>query len=156
MKRIYIDTSIISYITAKLSRDTITAARQKITISIWERILSDFEPLISSLVREEASKGDLMASKKRLEIISGIKELKINDKTFKIAGMLVNEHAIPIEYINDALHVAVAAQNGIDIILTWNFTHINNIFSRKRIKDLIENLQLVCPDICSPEELFGG
>ncbi len=54
----------------------------------------------------------------------------------------------------DALHVAVAAVNGMDVLITWNFAHLNNPFTRKMVRQTVENEGYQCSEICSPEELL--
>jgi hypothetical protein len=51
--------------------------------------------------------------------------------------------------------IAVASLNGMEFLLTWNFSHINNAFKKSRIIKAIEDHGLVPPEICSPEELVG-
>ncbi|MBT6046059.1 MAG: hypothetical protein HOG49_04470 [Candidatus Scalindua sp.] len=53
------------------------------------------------------------------------------------------------------MHIAVAAANGIDIIVTWNFKHINNPFTRMMIRQVVENNGYICPELCSPDEFLG-
>ena len=72
-----------------------------------------------------------------------------------LARTLVEARAIPPEYPEDALHIAVAAMNGCDFVLTWNFTHLNNVLTRADIRHVIEEQGFESPEICSPEEMFG-
>ena len=55
----------------------------------------------------------------------------------------------------DALHVAIAATQGIDYLITWNFRHINNASTRTMVVHVVSDFGLVCPVLCSPEELMG-
>jgi hypothetical protein len=73
----------------------------------------------------------------------------------EMAELLVAEKAIPAEYAEDAMHVATAALNGMDFVVTWNFTHINNAATRHKIRAVIERHGFQCPELCSPEEVFG-
>jgi hypothetical protein len=41
------------------------------------------------------------------------------------------------------------------IIATWNFKHINNPFTKNKIKQIIEDVGFSCPVLASPEELLG-
>ena len=93
---------------------------------------------------------------KRVEAVSTSKILKIDEESSKIAKTLVAEGAIPREFPEDAVHIAVASVNGMDYILTWNFAHINNAENRGKIMKLIDQCGYVCPVICTPEELLGG
>ena len=103
---------------------------------------------------EEAGKGDQQAAKARLEALTGFLILKPGPDTAVIAGKMVEELLIPREYINDAIHVSIAATNGIDYLVTWNCRHLANAITRSRMLDLIEASGYVCPVICTPEELM--
>lgn len=71
-----------------------------------------------------------------------------------LALKLMSDRAIPEETPEDALHIAIAAVNGIDVLVTWNVTHINNPFKAMMICQVVENAGYQCPEICSPEELM--
>ncbi len=73
----------------------------------------------------------------------------------KLAGKLVEERTIPGTHPEDALHVAVAAINGMDFLLTWNFSHLNNASAKARIRKAVETEGYQCPEICSIDELLG-
>ncbi|HIJ65747.1 MAG TPA: type II toxin-antitoxin system VapC family toxin [Candidatus Hydrogenedentes bacterium] len=153
--RLYIETSVVSYLTSRLSRDLVIVARQELTRETWAALLSEFEVYVSALVVQEVGQGDDQASASRLKAVDGIPVLDLTDSVKVLAGKLIEEGAIPDTHLEDALHVAVAAANGMDFLLTWNFTHINNAFTRSRIRDVIEAEGYGCPELCSPEELFG-
>lgn len=82
--------------------------------------------------------------------------LETDSEAKELAAMLVKEHAVPSEYPDDAMHIAVATVNGMDLIVTWNFSHINNPFTRMMIRQIAENAGYVAPEVCSPEELLEG
>ena len=71
-----------------------------------------------------------------------------------LALKIIESHGIPEEYPEDALHVAVAAGNGMDALVTWNFAHLNNPFTRMLLRQIVENAGYQCPEICSPDELL--
>lgn len=156
MKRtIYVETSIVSYYTARPSRDLVVAARQEITHEAWPLLQSEFDCYISALVIQEASRGDREAAEKRLEALFGLPVIEITDQARELAGSLISADAIPDTAEEDALHIAVASLNGMEFLLTWNFSHINNAFKKARITEVIEAHGLASPQICSPEELIG-
>lgn len=154
-EKVYLETSIVSYYTARPSRDIVIAARQEITHEIWPNLQKDFDIYISALVIQEVSSGDEQAAKKRLSLVKGIPILEISDKVESLAKSLISENAIPPEFKEDALHIAVASTNGMDFLLTWNFTHINNAFKKSIIIKAVENQGFIPPVICSPEEFQG-
>jgi len=107
------------------------------------------------LVEEEISKGDPLAAQLRLEKVSEIPSLSISDEAARIAGLLLAKGAVPKGSEEDALHIAIAATQGVDFLLTWNFKHINNAETKVAITQLVESCGYACPQLCSPEELGG-
>lgn len=148
----YIETSIISYYTARPSRNIIMAGHQQITRKWWDKYQTKFDITISVLVLEEAKGGDPNAVKKRLDAVKKFPVLEISDPAEFLASDLIKLGAIPIKYPEDALHIALAAVNGIDFLLTWNFKHINNAQMKFKIRKIIEKHGYECPVICTPEE----
>jgi len=155
-QKVYLETSIISYYAARPSRDLVIAARQEITHEIWPVLQDNYELYISALVIQEASRGDKEAAKKQLEAISDIPVLEITQNVQEVAQSLINENAVSLEFEEDALHIAVASINGMDFLLTWNFSHLNNVFKKAKIIKAIEKQGFIPPEICSPDEFLGG
>ncbi|HXK27391.1 MAG TPA: type II toxin-antitoxin system VapC family toxin [Candidatus Binatia bacterium] len=151
----YVETSVISYYTARPSRDIVTAARQTLTQEWWEDARQRFDLYVSVLVVEEAKAGGVEAAQRRLVAISGLPILEINDDAERLGKRLMEERAIPFSRAEDALHISLAAVHGMDFLLTWNFRHINNAEMKARIRTAIETVGYECPVICSPEELGG-
>lgn len=150
----YIETSVVSYLTGRPSRDMVIAAHQELTRQWWEKRASGFDLLVSELVREESSGGDAEAARRRLAAIDKILVLKANDGAVALAERLVSQGLVPPESAADALHIAVAAVNGIDYLLTWNCKHLANAAHRLKLEALVEAAGYVCPVICTPEELM--
>jgi len=125
-KKVYIETSVISYYTSRPSRDLVTAARQQVTREWWEEMRQQFGSYISAMVIEKAKGGDLSAAEKRIDAIAEIPVLKVIDEACNLAEILVSSGIITVEHSEDALHIALATVNGMDFLLTWNFAHINN------------------------------
>lgn len=153
-KSIYIETSVVSYLTSRGSRDLVISARQEETRELWPRLLTEFESFVSALVLEEAKAGNPEAAKRRLDAIALLPFLQTSGSAEQLAGCLTREGAVPDNCPEDAMHIALAALNGIDVIVTWNFTHINNPFNRRHIRQIIEREGYVCPEICSPSDLL--
>ena len=153
---VYVETSVISYYSARPSRDIVTAARQTLTQEWWEDARDRFDLYVSVLVLEEAKSGGTEAARRRLSAISGLPILEINDTAEKLAKRFLEESAIPASSPEDALHIALATVHGMDFLLTWNFRHINNAEIKTRIRNIIEAAGYESPVICSPEELGGG
>ena len=78
---VYLETTVVSYLTAKRSRDIVIAARQQTTEQFWELIINRFVPYVSVLVLSECSKGDTEQSQKRLKAIQGFSILAVDDES---------------------------------------------------------------------------
>ena len=154
VKSVYIETTVVSYFTARPSRDMIVAARQEATRELWPRLTSEYESYVSVLVREEAGKGDEHQAQQRLNVIEAFAMLDTDEAARTLAMKIIEGHGIPDEYPEDSLHIATAAVNGIDVLITWNFTHLNNPFTRMLVRQIVENAGYQCPEICSPDELL--
>lgn len=153
--KIYIETSIISYLTARPSNNLIAAAWQKETIDWWEYQRSRFSLYISEIVIEEASRGDSKAASKRLEALAGLPILPLNKEAVELSKTLIQEGGIPKKALDDALHVAIAAVHGIDFLLTWNCRHIDNAEMKPKIRNICQRQGFRCPEIATPIELMG-
>jgi len=151
---VYIETSIPSYLTGRSSRDLIVAANQELTKEWWDTRKDDFQLVISELVSQEASAGDPRAAKRRLSVIQLLPELNITDEVGNLAMVLLKKTPLPHKAHVDALHIAVAAINGIEYLLTWNCTHINNAILRPKIESLCRSEGFEPPIICTPQELL--
>ncbi len=154
MKSVYVETTIVSYFTARPNRDVVTAARQETTRELWPKLVSEYESYVSVLVREEAGKGDKEQAALRLQAMGVFPMLDADEAARALASKIIEGRGIPQEYPEDALHIAVAAVNGIDALVTWNFAHLNNPFTRMMVRQLVENAGYRCPELCSPDELL--
>ncbi len=154
-KSVYIETSIVSYLTARPSRDVRAAAWQQITGQWWDGARAGYDLFTSELVLIEASAGNPEAAARRLEVLEGIAELLIDEETQELADQFVSKNGIPSAAEADALHVAVAAVQRIDYLLTWNFRHIDNAAKKPIIRSICANAEYVCPEICTPMELLA-
>ena len=155
MQVVYLETSFISYLTARPSRTIIGAAHQEVTRDWWSRKRRAFDLRISELVVRECAAGDQEAARRRLDAITGIARLEINEQVEQIAVGLVQRGLVPPQVAEDALHIAIAAAHGVDFILTWNFKHIANPTMQYRIAGFLDEINLALPFICTPEELLG-
>lgn len=155
MSRIYVETSVISYLTARPSRDLIQTAKQQITREWWENRGSECEPYISEMVVSEVAKGDADAARKRLEFIERIPILPITEGVTELAGKLATLSALPESAVEDAFHIALAAFHGMDVLLTWNCTHIANADMLPSLRFVISEQGFQTPIIFTPHEMLG-
>ena len=154
-KSVYIESSVISYLTARPSRDLVIAGHQAVTAEWWNDRRLRYDVYVSPLVVEEISAGDALAAEDRLRAIADIPSVTIAAEAELLAFALLASNAVPANSIRDALHIAIAATQGIDYLITWNFRHINNASTRTMVVNVVSNSGLVCPVLCSPEELMG-
>ncbi len=152
---VYIESSVISYLASRPSRDIIVAGRQAITWDWWENHRQRFDLRISALVEEEIGKGDSQAVKRRLSLAEDISSFAISDDATRIAELLLEKNAVPKGSEEDALHIGIATAQGADYLLTWNFKHINNAEKKLAISHVVASYGFICPQLCSPEELGG-
>jgi len=155
MKRtLYIETTVISYLTARPSRDLLVAGHQEVTREFWPSLATLYDTYVSALVYEEAARGDAEQAARRLAAIKPFRMLDVDEDARKLAEKIVVGKGVPQEYPEDALHIAIAAINGIAVVVTWNFAHLSNPFTRMMVRQIVENEGYACPEICSPEELL--
>ncbi|VGO18431.1 type II toxin-antitoxin system VapC family toxin [Pontiella sulfatireligans] len=149
---VYLETSVIGFLTARQSNDLILAGHQASTRSFWES-RDRYDLVISDLVVQECEQGDAVRAKLRTEAIDGIPVLDISLEVESLATVLVKKKAVPENSVEDAIHIAVAAVGGVDFIVTWNFKHINNPTMKQIIRNVVVTEGYAMPEICSPEEL---
>ena len=155
-KTVYIETSVVSYLTARPTSNLVAAAWQKTTADWWDVHRSRFDLCTSALTIEEAGRGNPQAAERRIQALAGIVTLPITEAAVKLATALLQGRALPTSAQNDALHIGVAAANGVDYILTWNFRHLANAETRHIIRTVCSGQGFTSPEICSPSELIGG
>jgi hypothetical protein len=151
-RRVYVETTIPSYLTAWPSRDLVRAAHQQITREWWAR-RDRFDLYASRLVVQECQAGDPQAAAERLAALAGISLLEQTDEIGELAGALVRDVPLPAKAAADALHIATAAVHGMHYLLTWNCTHIANVALRPQIEAVCRAAGYEPPLICTPEEL---
>ena len=151
--RVYIETSVISYLTARPSNDIRAVANQNVTIEWWETQRLNFDLFISEFVVAEVSLGHPDAVKRRLEAIADIMELEATEEVRVLGQELIRRNVLPANAEIDAYHVAIATVNGIEYLLTWNCTHIANAHTRPKIEATCRALGYEPPIICTPQEL---
>lgn len=153
---VYVETTVVSYLTAWPSRDLVRAAHQQITREWWDTQRGLFDLFASELVIRESSAGDSTAAQQRLQALADVPLLAVTDAATELAAHLVQAGALPKKSTADALHVAIAAVNGIDYLLTWNCRHLANAVMRNTIEAACIERGFRPATICTPEALTGG
>lgn len=152
--RVYLETTIPSYLTAWLSPDLVMAGHQQTTREWWDTRREDFELFVSQFVIDEASAGDPDAARRRLEMMVNVPLLNPGANVHALADELMKRVPLPPKAAADALHIAIATINGMDYLLTWNCTHIANAALRPNIEAVCRENGYEPPVICTPEELL--
>jgi hypothetical protein len=152
--KVYVETSIVSYLTAHPSRDLIVVANQQITQEWWHMRRDAFDVFVSELVVQEAGGGDEVAARQRLQVLEGIALLKFDEAIGVLAERLLADVPLPRTAVADALHIAIAAMNGMDYLLTWNCKHLANAMLRHQIERVCREQGYEPPLICTPHELL--
>ena len=144
-ERVYIETTVVSYLTARPNRDVVIAAHQQITYEWWDTRRENFELCVSQLVLGEAAAGDLQAAQERLAVLQSVTVLETTTAALELAKELIQAGALPAKAADDALHIAVAATHAVPYLLTWNCRHLANATMRPMIesvcaaKDFVQN-----------------
>ena len=153
--KLYLETTIISYLAARPSKDLITAAHQQVTRDWWQNRRRDFDLFSSQLVIQESSAGDAAVAQRRLQLLSDISLVQVNLECVSLARALVERGPIPEKAAVDALHIAIATVHGMDYLLTWNCKHIANAEMQTAVNRICRSAGYEPPVICTPEELSG-
>ena len=151
--RVYIETTIFSYLTAWRSPQLVMAAHQEATRQWWDDERHHFDLFVSEAVIEEAAAGDPEAAQRRLDAIEGTPELQITNEVRDLAKSLIEHGQLPQKASLDALHIATATVNGMDYLLTWNCRHIANATLQTSMRSICEGFGYVLPTLCTPIEL---
>ena len=151
---VYLETSIIGYLTSRPSRDIIVAAQQQLTQEWWESRRADFELYLSPLVLQEIGTGNATEATGRLQAVAGLPLLDPEERVAALARSLVEGGPLPTKAAADAVHMAVAAVYQIDYLLTWNCKHIANAAMRSHVEAICEAAGYRTPIMCTPQELM--
>jgi predicted nucleic acid-binding protein len=152
--KVYVETSVISYLTSRPSRDVVIAGHQQITRDWWQTQRETFDVVASQLVVQEASAGDPIAAQQRLEVLATMALLAVTEEALTLAQALVAPGPLPPKAAEDALHIAIAVTSGVEYLLTWNCTHLANATMRRAIERLCRTRGYEPVIICTPEELL--
>jgi hypothetical protein len=155
MQRIYIETTIVSYLTARPSGDVVVAGHQQSTHDWWDTRRSEYELCVSQIVLDEAAAGDSQAARDRMLVLRPMSVLETTSASLDLAKELLSAGALPAKAADDALHIAVAATNAIPYLLTWNCRHLANAVMRPVIESVCAAKGFKAPIICTPDELLG-
>lgn len=155
MMRIYIESTIPSYVVARPARDLLQAARQQLTRDWWDFQREKHELYSSQIVLDEIAAGEQGMAQRRLKLMAGVSVLDLIPAAESLAGNILQSGLLPANADGDAAHIALATVHSMDILLTWNCRHIANAAIEIRLRRLAQAQGYELPAICTPEELAG-
>jgi hypothetical protein len=153
---VYIETSILGYLTARPSRDIVVAANIEVTREWWDMRRRDFQLYSSQAVVKETSQGDTEIASQRLEILGNFSLLDLTQSVLDLAEQLLGSSNLPAKADVDAVHIAAATVHGMDYLLTWNCKHIANAQIQRKLAEISQNFGYELLILCTPYELLGG
>ena len=154
--RIYIESTIPSYVVARPARDLIQAAHQQLTRDWWDFQREKHELFTSQVVLDEIADGEPAMAQRRLELMAGLTVLDLTPDAESLAAAVLKSGLLPATADGDAAHIALATVHGMDILLTWNCRHIANAAITGRLRRLVEKHGHTLPEIYTPGELPGA
>ncbi len=153
MDIVYVETTVVGNIAGRIHPNPDVASRQRITREWWKTATVRYRIVTSQLTLDECGDGDPTAAMERLEVLQGVSILDESDDAEILAELLIDRKAVPASEPRDALHIAIAAANGVQFIATWNFKHILNPHLQAQIAGTCRAAGFVPPVICTPEQL---
>ncbi|MDE0683494.1 MAG: type II toxin-antitoxin system VapC family toxin [Candidatus Poribacteria bacterium] len=152
--KVYIETTIVSYLVARSSTDATLSVRQRVTRQFWEDYSDNFEFIVSDVVITEIRQGDEIAAQRRIDALAGLTLLELSPEAVILALGLINAGAVPPHSLPDAQHIAVAVVNGIEYLTSWNYKHIVNETKRQHIDQVCQAAGYHPTILCTPAELI--
>jgi hypothetical protein len=153
-QRVYIETTVLSYLAAKPSKDAVTAGRQVLRRRWWDSERSKYEPVVSEAVEVECERRDHQAVGIRRSLLQQASLFPPDREILDLAKVLIASGAIPEKARPDAVHIAAASVARCDFLLTWNFRHIANVRIRREVETILAKHGYTKTKICTPEELI--
>ena len=153
--RIYIESTIPSYVVARPARALLQAARQQVTKDWWDLERSSHELFTSQIVLDEIAIGEKAMARDRLDVMIQIKLLDLTNEAKALTKDILGSGLLPARADRDAAHIALATVHEMDILLSWNCRHIANASIQQRLRLLAEKFGFTLPVLCTPDELTG-
>lgn len=156
MESVYLESTVVSYLVARPSRELVLAAHQSITRQWWNTERSKLRCVVSNEVLREISVGDAEMVRLRLSAIEGLPVLAADTATMDLVEAFMRTRALPPTMRTDAMHLAIAATANVHYLLTWNCKHLANAHILRRLEKEAYQRQLTLPRVCTPYELLEG
>ena len=152
--KVYIETTVVSYLVARPSNDMTVSNRQRLTRQLWEEYLDAFEFVTSEIVLGEAERGDPREAERRTAMLDNLRELRLSPEATVLAHKLIDTGAMPLQFLSDAQHIAIAVVHNIEYLVSWNYKHIVNETKRQHITDVCLTAGYQPTTLCTPEALM--
>lgn len=150
----YFDTSIFNFAIA----DDVPRERE-VTLKLLDEVKDGkYEVFISEVVIGEINRAPQTTVVKLRDCIKKVdpEELALDDNARALSEEYIEKGVIPSKYEDDAFHIAIASVNNLDLIVSWNFTHIVKLKTRREVA-VINTLMGYKPiEICSPQEVIDN
>ena len=153
--RAYVETSVVRYLTGRLSHDIRVLCNQIATLDWWRHAKANLELAASPLVVDDDELRDIRLAYESRSALELLTIIHPSDASESLVQQLTDSHALPEEASLEAAHIAIAVTNGVEYLATWNFRHIANPANASKI-------DLVCREagyrptvICTPAQLVG-
>jgi hypothetical protein len=154
METVYIETSVVSYLVSRPSRDLIVAGHQQLTREWWENRRAKFVCFISDVVLDEVRDGDAEPAALRLQALEGFPRLAATPEAEKLAAAFL-QSVLPTKAARDTAHLAIVTVGKVKYLLTWNCSHLANAQILDRLDPIAVAGGFKLPRVCTPEELMG-
>src|SRR4051812_38639323 len=106
---VYLETTVVSYLVGWLNRNSLlVAANQELTRDWWSRKRVLYELFASTVVIDEARKGEGKLAAERLDFLRDVTLLDVSEEAQSLSAELVQTAKIPMKAEIDALHIAIA------------------------------------------------
>jgi len=152
---VYVETTILSYLAARPSRDLVVAAHQAITWDWWRVAPARFGLFVSDAVMAEIRRGDPDAAARRVEFCKGLRVLQMAKPVNELAKTYESELRLPPDAKTDLLHISFAVWYRVDYLVTWNCAHIANGNVILQLMQTNERLGILTPLIVTPDALLA-
>ena len=152
--KVYIETTVVSYLVASPNNDITVFDRQQATLRLWREYFDVFEFVTSEIVLEEAERGDPREAKRRITLLDDLRTLPLSLEAAAFAHKLIETGAVPPQSLSDAQHIAIAVVHSVEYLVSWNYKHIVNETKKQHITDVCVAAGYQPTTLCTPEALM--